>query len=134
VLDVRVPDVPLSVINRPALLLDVERRSMDTNGTGTGTVGPCMSRSIRPICVIRSETHRVQVVSGRAASQWPMPRSAGRELAQVAAETPAVERGTWFDMCPGRGTKSEKGSWRHLRRPGRCFGASALFRCRVGAD
>jgi len=22
---------------------------------------------------------------------------------RVAAETPAVERGTWFDTCPGRG-------------------------------
>jgi len=31
-----------------------------------------------------------------------MPQSAGLGLAQVAAETPAVERGTWFDMCPGR--------------------------------
>ena len=39
----------------------------------------------------------------------PVPRSAGFGLARAAAETPAVERGTWFDMCPGRGAKSEKG-------------------------
>src|SRR5258707_6371857 len=35
----------------------------------------------------------------------PMPQSAGLGLARVAAEIPAVERGTWFDMCPGRGAK-----------------------------
>jgi len=31
-----------------------------------------------------------------------MLRSAGLGLAQAAAETPAAERGTWFDTCPGR--------------------------------
>ena len=39
----------------------------------------------------------------------PMPRSAGLGLARVAAETPVAERGTWFDTCPGRGAKSQKG-------------------------
>ena len=32
-----------------------------------------------------------------------MPQFVGLALARVAAETPAVERDTWFDMCPGRG-------------------------------
>jgi hypothetical protein len=39
----------------------------------------------------------------------PMPQSAGLGLARVAAEIPAVERGTWFDMCPGRGANNKKG-------------------------
>jgi hypothetical protein len=41
----------------------------------------------------------------------PMPRSAGLGLARAVAETPAAERGTWFDMCPGRGARSEKCRW-----------------------
>src|SRR5712671_161212 len=44
-----------------------------------------------------------------------MPQSAGLGLARAAAETPAVERGTWFDTCPGRGAKFEKGRWRYCR-------------------
>jgi hypothetical protein len=33
----------------------------------------------------------------------PMLQSTSLELARAAAETPAPEQGTWFDMCPGRG-------------------------------
>jgi hypothetical protein len=44
-------------------------------------------------------------------SQLSMPRSVSLGLARAVAETPAPERGTWFDMCPGRGAKSQKGPW-----------------------
>ena len=46
----------------------------------------------------------------------PMPRSADLWLARSVAETPAVERGTWFDMCPGRGAKYQKGRGRVSER------------------
>ena len=44
-----------------------------------------------------------------------MPRSVSLGLDRAVAETPAAERGTWFDMCPGRGAKFEKGRWRYCR-------------------
>ena len=45
-----------------------------------------------------------------------MPRSVGLGLAQAVTETPAAERGTWFDMCPGRGAKYQKGGGRVSER------------------
>jgi hypothetical protein len=53
---------------------------------------------------------------GYPALNAPTPQSGPRALAQVTAETPVVERGTWFDTCPGRGAKSEEGRWRSCRR------------------
>jgi hypothetical protein len=41
----------------------------------------------------------------------PTPRSASLELAQAGAETLAPERGTWFDMCPGRGATDDCVLW-----------------------
>jgi hypothetical protein len=51
-----------------------------------------------------------------------MPRPGGLRPAQAAAETPAVERDTWFDMCPGRkGSQIWKGRWRDRQPPCACL-------------
>jgi hypothetical protein len=53
----------------------------------------------------------------------PRPASAGHALARAAAETPAVEQGTWFDTCPGRGANWNKGSGNSILTPSFSFAA-----------
>ena len=48
-------------------------------------------------------------LDGRA-SNAVRQRSGGLALARVTAEILGAERGTWFDMCPGRGANKIRGS------------------------
>jgi len=64
--------------------------------------GPIRSQRL-PLSLGRLIANRLQQLP----QSCSMPRSAGLRLAREVAETPAGERGTWFDMCPGRGASTE---------------------------
>jgi hypothetical protein len=78
-------------------------------GSHARGLSPLRQRDRRPAqCSQRqaARSRKLPVFRNGNLPNRPMPPSAGLGLAQAAAETPAAGRGTWFDMCPGRGANN----------------------------
>jgi hypothetical protein len=73
------------------------------------TCGPVLYQLRRPPAPRPAPRSTATRVLDRGPFPIVMPQSAGLGLARATVEIPAAARGTWFDMCPGRGAKSEDG-------------------------